>query len=240
MPLTSQGIYRLLKIASDWRRLAEDDVERQAAQVFEQNIGLIDAEIVARGNSGVHGDRADMVPLGGDDIAGCVAYQRDGRAFRNPSLRVRAADGKARQPCAVLGHFAKRSEAKIWFQTGAFQLFPSDARKVTRNEAQQHATLLQTAQEKAHAGTCFALQVGDTAHVDLLRAQNDAGHGAANGRRRRACFAKHAGEDVRIEHAVYGNVIGAGFETGDAANRIDQRLAMMQTGAAHKGAVDIE
>ena len=63
-------------------------------------------------------------------------------------------------------------------------------------------------------------------------------------RRMAACddagIAQHASEDIGIEHAVHGDVIGAGFNSGDLADGIDQRLAMMRAGAADEGAIDIE
>ena len=104
----------------------------------------------------------------------------------------------------------------------------------------QHAAVLQAAQEGAHAGAGLALQTWDAVHVDLLRAADYLGHGAANGRRGRAGVAEHAREDVGIEHAVDGNAIGGGFEAGDAADGIDKRLAVMRPGATDQGAVDIE
>jgi hypothetical protein len=122
----------------------------------------------------------------------------------------------------------------------AVELLPSDAREVAGDQSEQHAMFLQTAQEGAHARAGFALQVGDAAHVELLRAADDLGHGAANGGRGGAGVAQHTGEDVGIEHAVDGDVVGGGFEAGDAADGIDERLAMMRAGAAEEGAVDIE
>src|ERR1022692_1357858 len=89
-------------------------------------------------------------------------------------------------------------------------------------------------------GQGLALQTWDAVHVDLLRAADYLGHGAANGGRGRAGIAQHAREDVGIEHAVDGDVVSAGFEAGDAADGIDERLAMVRPGAADEGAVDIE
>jgi hypothetical protein len=37
-----------------------------------------------------------------------------------------------------------------------------------------------------------------------------------------------------------GDVTGAGFESGDAADGIDEGLAMMRSGAADEGPVDVE
>jgi hypothetical protein len=110
------------------------------------------------------------------------------------------------QSGAVLGHFAEGSEAEIRLQAGAFEFLPSDAGEVAGDQSENHAILLQAAQEGAHAGTGFALQVRDAAHIDLLRAADDLGHGAADGGGGCAGVAQHAGEDVGIEHAVHGDV----------------------------------
>ena len=117
-------------------------------------------------------------------------------------------------------------------QAGAVELLPSDAREVAGDQSEQYTTLLQAAQEGAHTRAGFALQIGDAAHVNLLRAADDLRHGAANGGRGRADVAQHAGGDVGVEHAVDGDAIGAGFEAGDAADGIDERLAVVRSGAA--------
>jgi hypothetical protein len=130
-----------------------------------------------------------------------------------------------------LAIWPKAPKRKYGFRP-AVELLPSDAREVAGDQSEQHAMFLQTAQEGAHAGAGFALEVGNAAHVDMLRTADDLRHGTANGGRGRADVAQHAGGDVGVEHAVDGDAIGAGFEAGDAADGIDERLAVVRSGAA--------
>src|ERR1017187_8093346 len=100
---------------------------------------------------------------------------------------------RAIQPCARAWRMARRASPArslaIWPKAPkrkygfrpAVELLPSDAREVAGDQSEQHAMFLQTAQEGAHAGAGLALQTWDAVHVDLLRAGDYLGHGAANG-----------------------------------------------------------
>src|ERR1017187_6075118 len=219
-----------------WLGVLVDD----GSQIFEEEVWGVGEEVVAGRDAGMDGDGADAVPLGGDDIAGRVAYQGDGGVAGDPAVRAGVADGEAGQPGAVLGHLAEGSKAEVLLHPSAVELLPSDAGEVAGDQSEQHAAVLQAAQEGAHAGAGLALQTWDAVHVDLLRAADDLRHGTANGGRGRAGVAEHAREDVGIEHAVDGDVVSRGFEAGDAADGIDERLAMVGAGAAEEGAGDIE
>src|SRR5580658_3949160 len=219
---------------------SDDGGERQSTQVFQEDVRRVGEQVVTRGDSCVDGDAADAIPLGGDDIARRVAHQRDGCAFGDPALRACVADGEAGQTGAVLGHFAERSEAEIGLEAGAVKLLPSDACEVAGDQPEQRAALLQAAQEMAGAWAGFTLQVRDAAHVDLLRAADDLGHGAANGGLGCTSVAQHAGEDVGVEHAVDGDIVRRGFDACHAADGIDESLAVVRAGAADERAVDVE
>src|ERR1022692_4357260 len=96
----------------------------------------------------------DGAGAGGGGWGGCRAVRGGG------------ADGEGSQSGAILGHFAEGSEAKIRLQAGAVELLPSDAREIACDQSEQHAAVLQAAQEGAHAGAGLALEVGDAAHVE--------------------------------------------------------------------------
>ena len=100
-------------------RRAEDFGERQAAEIFQEDVWGVGEEVVSGRDSGMDGDGADAVPLGGNDIAGRVAHQRDGGVAGDPALCARVADGEAGQPGAVLGHLAEGSEAEVLLQPSA-------------------------------------------------------------------------------------------------------------------------
>src|ERR1039457_5192123 len=128
---------------------------------------------------------------------------------------------RAIQPCARAWRMARRASPArslaIWPKAPkrkygfrpAVELLPSDAREVAGDQSEQHAMFLQTAQEGAHAGAGFALEVGNAAHVDMLRRADDLRHGRGKGGGGRADVAQHAGGDVGVEHAVDGDAIGA-------------------------------
>jgi hypothetical protein len=73
-----------------------------------------------------------------------------------------------------------------------------------------------------------------------LRLFHHARHVAPDQRPGCARVRKHLRHDVAIEHALHRNAVHAGFDRCDAANCIDQRVAMVRTGAAHQCPVDIE
>jgi hypothetical protein len=56
----------------------------------------------------------------------------------------------------------------------------------------------------------------------------------------RAGAPHHRRQDVRIEHALHRNAIGGGLKPGNAADRHDQRLAVVRPRAADQRAIDIE
>src|ERR1017187_3804624 len=147
-----------------WLGVLVDD----ASQIFEEEVWGVGEEVVAGRDAGMDGDGADAVPLGSDDIAGCVAHQRDGGVAGDPAVRVGMADGEASQSGAILGHLAERCKAEIRLQAGAVDLLPSDAGEVAGDQSEQYTTLLQAAQEGAHAGAGLALQTWGALPEDLL------------------------------------------------------------------------
>ena len=69
---------------------------------------------------------------------------------------------------------------------------------------------------------------------------DEVGHGAADEGAVGAGVGEHDGEDVAIEHALDGDVVGSAFQAGDAADGVDERLAVVGSGLADQGAVDVE
>src|ERR1017187_7000373 len=76
-----------------WLGVLVDD----ASQIFEEEVWGVGEEVVSGRDSGMDGDGADAVALGGNDIAGRVAHQRDGGVADDPALCARVADGEAGQ-----------------------------------------------------------------------------------------------------------------------------------------------
>jgi hypothetical protein len=50
----------------------------------------------------------------------------------------------------------------------------------------------------------------------------------------------HGRQNDRIEHALHGDSLGGGFEAGDAADALHQRVAVVRAGTPGERAVDIE
>ena len=63
---------------------------------------------------------------------------------------------------------------------------------------------------------------------------------AADASLRNPCIRQHLGEDIAIQHTLHRNALGSGFDASDAADGIDQSLAMVRTGAAQQSTIDIE
>ncbi len=144
------------------------------------------------------------------------------------------------RPARVFGHLAERAEAEIAAQAGAVQLAPADARQVAGHQSQKDAAASQPFEHRRYAGAVLVVQGRADAQVVALGRALDVRQRLADLRARRSGGAQHDGEDVRIEHALYGNAVGGGVEAGDAADAIGQRLAMMRAGAPDERAVDIE
>jgi hypothetical protein len=73
-----------------------------------------------------------------------------------------------------------------------------------------------------------------------LRLLENGRHRLPDRLRRRAGPPHHLGENVRIQHPVYRDVLGRGLETRDSAHRVNQRLPVMRARAAQERSIDIE
>jgi hypothetical protein len=51
---------------------------------------------------------------------------------------------------------------------------------------------------------------------------------------------EHLSQDVTVQHAAYGDAFDGGRKAGDAARGFDESFAVMRSGAAEEGAVDVE
>jgi hypothetical protein len=103
----------------------------------------------------------------------------------------------------------------------------------TKNRARPgHAVDFELLQEALDSGTGLGSQVGADGFVDALRVFEDCRHCRRNRFRVQAGAAEHRGQNIRVEHAMDRDSFRRGFEAGDGAHGVDQRLSMMAAGAA--------
>lgn len=95
-------------------------------------------------------------------------------------------------------------------------------------------------EQGADAWADFAAEVGAAGGVEGLGVLDYLGHGLFDFGGSGAGVAEHPGEDVAVEHALDGDVIGGCVEAGDEFDSVDEDLPVVGAGLAHEGAVDIE
>jgi N-carbamoylputrescine amidase len=125
-------------------------------------------------------------------------------------------------------------------EPGAVELTPSDALQVARHQSEQHGVACEAFEHRLYAGAMPVPEGGTGAQVKRARGAYDFGHGGEGLRPRHARAAQHDRQNVGVEHTLDGDALGGGFEAGDPADGVDERLAVMRPGAAHQRAVDIE
>ena len=129
---------------------------------------------------------------------------------------------------------------EVMMQARALQLAPADARQIAGDQSQHGSSRVQAIEKRPNAGTCFVPQIGNAALINVLRGFDDLRHRGLNARVVQPRAAHHRCEDIRIEHAMHGDSFGCRLESGDLADGIHQRLAMVRPGAAHERSIDVE
>jgi hypothetical protein len=124
--------------------------------------------------------------------------------------------------------------------TGVFHFLPADTSEVAGNESCDYASAVQAIEQRAHSRAHLVPEVGAGTQINGLCVADNLGHGAANGSRLHSGGDHHSGENVGVEHSGDGHAVSRGLDSGGAANRINQGLAMVWTGAPNQRAVDIE
>ncbi len=188
----------------------------------------------------VHCYAADLVRASRENILRCVSYQPDLRLRMKQPTPPRHADGIARQSGPGVGRPRKGTEDEEPFEPRALQLFPSDPGQVAGDQRARHPLARQAKQQPLRSRTGFRAEIRAGSLVHPLGFLQNGRHRGGNRLRRGSRPPHHFGENVRIEHAVHRDVLRRGFESGNRAHSIHQRLPVMRAGAANQRAVDIE
>jgi hypothetical protein len=220
-----------------WQLFSVEDRRVQVRKILQQKVRRAGFEFTGGGDTGSDGNGTDAVFFGRDYVLGSVADQRYGA---DRSLAAGAFDGEPGQSAAGGSHFSEGAELKVVIQAGAFELAPAYAGEIAGYQSEDGSAGLQGGQQGFDAGTLLVAEVGDSLLINVLRCLDDRRHGGGDLGRVETHFGQHLRQDVGVEHAVYGDSVSGGFDAGNETNGVDERLAVVGSGATDEGAVDIE
>jgi len=209
-------------------------------QVQDEKIGRKSLQLFRRGDSGPDGNDANVISARGQNIGGGIADQRDGRKPADPTLAARAPDREPNQASAGGSHFTECAEAEIAAKPGALELAPSDPCEISGDEPEQRAAPREALEQRLHARAVLRMQNWAHPHVITFRHWHNARKGLADLSARSAGPPHHNAENIGVKHALHWNAFGRSFESGHAADAMNQGFPMMRPGAPDQSAIDIE
>src|SRR5258708_2222839 len=161
-----------------------------------------------------------------------IPDKRNAGVAPDPALTASVPDGDAHQAGAILRHFRKSAETKIWPQPRTLHFAPANASEVARDESSDNAAALQSAQHPANAGANLSSEDRRGSTVDGLRVLNYFGHGLANRRGLHTGSRHHSHKNVAVEHSSHGHAFGGGFDADGSSDGVHQSLPVVCSGAA--------
>src|SRR5688572_29641904 len=122
----------------------------------------------------------------------------------------------------------------------AAHFLPCNTSQIARDKTDGNPASVQSGQHCANAWAYITLQVGSGTHVDRLRSFHHLRHMLRHEIRRRSRPSHHLAKDVAVKHSRSVDTFGCGFEPGNAAHTLFERLPMVRARPPDQSTVNIE